>query len=252
MMLEELKKTVYEANELLPKLGLVTFTWGNVSGIDREKGLFVIKPSGVPYEKLRPEDMVVVDLDGHVVEGELNPSSDTMTHAVLYRAFPSVGGIVHAHSPWAVSFAQAGIPIEAMGTTHADTFYGDVPVTDALTKEEIESAYEENTGKVIVRRFAELGLDPAAIPRRPRPPARPVHLGPRSGQGRRERQDSRSRRRNELPHPPAHPCRHPRPPVPPRQALPPQAREKRLLRTGQPEIAERGNAQISSELLPPS
>ena len=164
MMLEELKKTVYEANELLPKLGLVTFTWGNVSGIDREKGLFVIKPSGVPYEKLRPEDMVVVDLDGHVVEGELNPSSDTMTHAVLYRAFPSVGGIVHAHSPWAVSFAQAGIAIEAMGTTHADTFYGDVPVTDALTKEETESAYEENTGKVIVRRFEELGLDPAAIP----------------------------------------------------------------------------------------
>ena len=154
-MLEELKQQVYEANMRLPKLELVTFTWGNVSGIDREQGLFVIKPSGVEYEKLSPADMVVVDLDGKVVEGDLNPSSDTMTHAVLYKAFPNIGGIVHAHSPWAVSFAQAGVDLEAMGTTHADTFYGDVPVTDALTKEEIESAYEENTGKVIVRTFAE-------------------------------------------------------------------------------------------------
>ena len=137
-MLEALKKEVWEANEALPKLGLVTFTWGNVSGIDREQGLFVIKPSGVPYEQLQPEDMVVVDLSGRVVEGRLNPSSDTLTHAVLYRSFPHIGGIVHAHSPWAVSFAQAGVPVEAMGTTHADTFYGDVPVTDALTKEEIQ------------------------------------------------------------------------------------------------------------------
>ena len=163
-MLEALKKEVWEANEALPKLGLVTFTWGNVSGIDREQGLFVIKPSGVPYEQLQPEDMVVVDLSGRVVEGRLNPSSDTLTHAVLYRSFPHIGGIVHAHSPWAVSFAQAGVPVEAMGTTHADTFYGDVPVTDALTKEEIEGAYEENTGKVIVRRFTELGLDADAVP----------------------------------------------------------------------------------------
>lgn len=163
-MLEELKQQVYEANMRLPKLELVTFTWGNVSGIDREKGLFVIKPSGVEYEKLSPADMVVVDLDGKVVEGDLNPSSDTMTHAVLYKAFPNIGGIVHAHSPWAVSFAQAGVDLEAMGTTHADTFYGDVPVTDALTKEEIESAYEENTGKVIVRTFAERGIDPDAVP----------------------------------------------------------------------------------------
>ena len=163
-MLEELKQQVYEANMRLPKLELVTFTWGNVSGIDREKGLFVIKPSGVEYEKLSPADMVVVDLDGKVVEGDLNPSSDTITHAVLYKAFPNIGGIVHAHSPWAVSFAQAGVDLEAMGTTHADTFYGDVPVTDALTKEEIESAYEENTGKVIVRTFAERGIDPDAVP----------------------------------------------------------------------------------------
>lgn len=163
-MLEELKQQVYEANMRLPKLGLVTFTWGNVSGIDREKGVFVIKPSGVEYEKLSPADMVVVDLDGKVVEGELNPSSDTMTHAVLYKAFPHIGGIVHAHSPWAVSFAQAGVDLEAMGTTHADTFYGDVPVTDGLTKEEIESAYEENTGNVIVRTFAERGIDPDAVP----------------------------------------------------------------------------------------
>lgn len=163
-MLEELKQQVYEANMRLPKLELVTFTWGNVSGIDREQGLFVIKPSGVAYEKLSPADMVVVDLDGKVVEGDLNPSSDTMTHAVLYKAFPNIGGIVHAHSPWAVSFAQAGVDLEAMGTTHADTFYGDVPVTDALTKEEIESAYEENTGKVIVRTFAERGIDPDAVP----------------------------------------------------------------------------------------
>jgi L-ribulose-5-phosphate 4-epimerase len=163
-MLEELKQQVYEANMRLPKLELVTFTWGNVSGIDRKQGLFVIKPSGVEYEKLSPADMVVVDLDGKVVEGDLNPSSDTMTHAVLYKAFPNIGGIVHAHSPWAVSFAQAGVDLEAMGTTHADTFYGDVPVTDALTKEEIESAYEENTGKVIVRTFAERGIDPDAVP----------------------------------------------------------------------------------------
>lgn len=163
-MLESLKQAVYEANMALPRLGLVTFTWGNVSGIDRDKGLFVIKPSGVPYEELQASDMVVVDLDGHVVEGELRPSSDTETHRVLYRAFADVNGIVHTHSPWATSFAEAGVPIEAIGTTHADTFYGDVPVTEALTQEEIEGAYEENTGHVIVRTFEHLCLDPAAIP----------------------------------------------------------------------------------------
>lgn len=164
-MLESLKKEVYEANLLLPKYGIVTFTWGNVSGIDRDAGIFAIKPSGVPYETLRPEDIVLVDVEtGKVVEGELNPSSDTPTHRVLYQEFPTLGAVVHTHSPWAVSFAEAGLPIEAMGTTHADSFYGDVPVTDALTQEEIESAYEENTGKVIVRTFRKRGLDPDAVP----------------------------------------------------------------------------------------
>ncbi|MFD1671794.1 L-ribulose-5-phosphate 4-epimerase [Agrilactobacillus yilanensis] len=163
-MLEDLKQEVYEANMRLPKLNLVTFTWGNVSGIDREKGLFVIKPSGVDYEDLKPSDMVVVNLKGEVVEGTMNPSSDTPTHTVLYNKFPKIGGIVHTHSPWAVSFAQAGVAVPALGTTHADTFYGDVPVSDALTKEEIESAYEANTGEVIVRTFEEKHLDPEAIP----------------------------------------------------------------------------------------
>ena len=146
-MLEELKQEVYEANMMLPKLGIVTFTWGNVSGIDREKNLFVIKPSGVPYEELKPSDMVVVDLEGHVVEGEMNPSSDTMTHLVLYKTFPNIKAVVHTHSKWAVSFAEAGVPIEALGTTHADTFYGDVAVTDALKKQEFEEAYEEHSAK---------------------------------------------------------------------------------------------------------
>ncbi|NLR31642.1 L-ribulose-5-phosphate 4-epimerase [Levilactobacillus tujiorum] len=163
-MLEELKQEVYEANMQLPKLGLVTFTWGNVSGIDREKGLFVIKPSGVDYDKLKPSDLVVVNLKGEVVEGDMNPSSDTPTHTVLYNAFPNIGGIVHTHSPWAVSFAGANQDVPAMNTTHADTFYGDVPAADALTKEEIEEDYEGNTGKTIVKTFKERGLDYEAIP----------------------------------------------------------------------------------------
>lgn len=163
-MLEKLKQEVYEANMQLPKLDLVTFTWGNVSGIDREKGLFVIKPSGVSYEEMEPEDMVVVNLKGEVVEGDMNPSSDTPTHTVLYNEFPDIGGIVHTHSPWAVSFTAAEIDVPALSTTHADTFYGDVPVTPALTKQEIEEAYEENTGKVIVREFKERNLDHNAVP----------------------------------------------------------------------------------------
>ncbi len=163
-MLDKLKQTVYDANMRLPELNLVTFTWGNVSGIDRDKGLFVIKPSGVDYGDLKPSDMVVVNLQGEVVEGNLNPSSDTPTHTVLYNAFPDIGGIVHTHSPWAVAFAEAGIDVPALGTTHADTFYGDVPVSDALTQAEIETAYEENTGKVIVRTFKERHLDEAAVP----------------------------------------------------------------------------------------
>ncbi|SFV41812.1 L-ribulose-5-phosphate 4-epimerase [Ligilactobacillus acidipiscis] len=163
-MLEELKQEVYKANMQLPKLDLVTFTWGNVSGIDRDKGLFVIKPSGVDYDKLTSDDMVVVDLNGNVVEGKLNPSSDTPTHTVLYNKFPNIGGIVHTHSPWAVAFASGGVDVPALNTTHADTFYGPVPVSDPLSKEEIEDAYEENTGKVIVRTFEERGIDEEAVP----------------------------------------------------------------------------------------
>lgn len=163
-MLENLKQKVYEANMLLPKYDLVTFTWGNVSEIDRESGLFVIKPSGVDYDQLQPADMVVVNLDGEVVEGEMNPSSDTPTHAYLYRTFLEIGGVVHTHSPWAVSFAQAGVDIEAFGTTHADTFYGTVPVADALTQQEVEGAYELNTGVVIEREFAKRSLNPMDVP----------------------------------------------------------------------------------------
>lgn len=163
-MLEELKEEVYQANMKLPKLNLVTFTWGNVSGIDRDAGLFVIKPSGVPYEELSPEKMVVVDLNGKVVEGDENPSSDTPTHAYLYRHFSKIGGIVHTHSPWAVSFAAAGIDIPALNTTHADTFYTDIPAADALTKEQIEEDYEGNTGVTIVKTFKERGLDYMATP----------------------------------------------------------------------------------------
>lgn len=163
-MLEKLKQEVYEANMKLPELELVTFTWGNVSGIDREKGLFVIKPSGVEYDDLKPEDMVVVNLEGEVVEGEMNPSSDTPTHTYLYNHFPNIGGITHTHSPWAVSFAAAKMDIPAVSTTHADTFFGDIPAAPALTKEEIEEAYELNTGKVIVNEFEKRGIDPDAIP----------------------------------------------------------------------------------------
>ena len=163
-MLEELKQEVYEANMQLPELDLVTFTWGNVSGIDREKGLYVIKPSGVPYDELKPSDMVVVNLKGEVVEGDYNPSSDTPTHTYLYNHFPKIGGIVHTHSPWAVSFAAAKLDIPAMNTTHADTFFTDIPAADALTKEEIEAVYEGNTGKTIVKTFEERGLDYEATP----------------------------------------------------------------------------------------
>jgi L-ribulose-5-phosphate 4-epimerase len=163
-MLEKLKQEVYEANMQLPKLGLVTFTWGNVSGIDRKQGLYVIKPSGVAYEKLTPDQMVVVNLDGEVVEGELNPSSDTPTHTYLYNHFPKIGGIVHTHSPWAVAFAAAKMDIPALNTTHADTFYTDIPAADALTEAEITADYEGNTGKTIVRTFKKRQLDYEATP----------------------------------------------------------------------------------------
>lgn len=163
-MLEELKKQVCEANLLLPRHGLITFTWGNVSGIDRERGLMVIKPSGVEYEALRPEQLVVLDLDGKQVEGSLNPSSDTKTHLELYRAFPEIGGIVHTHSTYAVAWAQAGQDIPCYGTTHADYFHGPVPCARHLTPEEIDEDYEGNTGRVILETFRERGLEPAHIP----------------------------------------------------------------------------------------
>ena len=163
-MLEELKQRVYEANLLLPEYGLVTFTWGNVSGIDREQGLFVIKPSGVEYDRLTPEDMVVMDLEGNQVEGNLRPSSDTPTHLELYRAFPEIGGIVHTHSSYATSWAQAGRSIPCYGTTHADYFYGEVPCLRTLTREEIEDAYEENTGHLIVKELRRMKKDVCAVP----------------------------------------------------------------------------------------
>lgn len=161
-MLETLKQQVLQANLLLPKYNLVTFTWGNVSGIDREKGLVVIKPSGVSYEEMKASDMVVVDLDGRVVEGALHPSSDTDTHLALYKAFPNLGGIVHTHSRWATIFAQQGRGIPALGTTHADYFYGEIPCTRRMTEEEIAGRYELETGHVIVETFAD--MDPDAIP----------------------------------------------------------------------------------------
>lgn len=163
-MLEQLKKEVYEANQMLPAHGLVTFTWGNVSGIDRESGLFVIKPSGVEYERLTPEDMVVVDLQGKKVEGKYNPSSDTATHAELYRAFPEIGGIVHTHSSYATSWAQAGRSIPCYGTTHADYIYGEVPCLRCLGEAEIEEAYEANTGRLIVSEFQRMGKEIMAVP----------------------------------------------------------------------------------------
>lgn len=164
MTIRELKERVFEANMLLPKYGLVTFTWGNVSQIDREKGLMAIKPSGVPYEDMRAEQMVVLDLDGKKVEGDLNPSSDTPTHLVLYRAFEKLGGIVHTHSTIATAFAQAERDLSCFGTTHADYFYGAVPCTRMLTAEEIDSDYEGNTGNVIVETFKNRGIDPSATP----------------------------------------------------------------------------------------
>lgn len=163
-MLESLKQKVYEANLRLVEYNLVLFTWGNVSEIDRETGLVVIKPSGVSYEKMKPEDMVVMNLDGEKVEGELNPSSDTPTHLELYRRFPEIGGVAHTHSTFAVSFAQAASDIPCYGTTHADFAFGSVPCTRDLTKEEIEGEYELNTGKVIAECFETREIDYNAVP----------------------------------------------------------------------------------------
>ena len=163
-MLEKLKKQVYEANMELPKRGLITYTWGNVSGIDRESGYFVIKPSGVDYDSLKPEDMVVLDLEGNKIEGSYKPSSDTATHLALYRKYPEIGGVVHTHSPEATAWAQAGRSIPLYGTTHADYFYGEIPCARSLTPEEIEEAYEKNTGLVIIETFEERGLNPMFTP----------------------------------------------------------------------------------------
>ncbi len=161
-MLEALKEKVFHANLDLVKHGLVIFTWGNVSQIDRESGLVVIKPSGVSYDEMKAEDMVVVDLDGNVVEGDLNPSSDTPTHLVLYRAFPEIGGVVHTHSTYATAWAQAGLDIPSIGTTHADYFHASLPCTESMTEAEVTGEYEKETGNVIVKRFE--GLNPAHTP----------------------------------------------------------------------------------------
>ena len=163
-MLEQLKQQVFAANLELPRQGLVLYTWGNVSGIDRAHGLVVIKPSGVAYDALTPDDLVVLDLDGNVVEGTLSPSSDTKTHLALYRASPDIGGVTHTHSTFAAAWAQAGLDLPCFGTTHADYFYGAVPCARSLTAAEVEADYEGNTGHVIVETFRSRGLDPAAVP----------------------------------------------------------------------------------------
>lgn len=163
-MLEKLKKEVYEANMLLPEYNLITFTWGNVSGIDQDSGYVVIKPSGVKYEELSPDTMIVIDLEGNIIEGDLNPSSDTATHLELYKGFTDIKGIVHTHSPWAVSFAQAGIDIPIAGTTQADYFYGSIPVTRAMKTEEIVEEYEKQTGTLIIETFKEREINPNQVP----------------------------------------------------------------------------------------
>ena len=163
-MLEQLKEEVFQANLELPERGLIKYTWGNVSAVDREKGLFVIKPSGVGYDDMQASDMVVCDFDGNVIEGDLNPSSDMPTHAVLYKEFPEIGAVVHTHSTWATIWAQAGLDVPAMGTTHADTFYGTVPCARFLTQAEIDRGYEEETGNAIVETFRERGIKPMEVP----------------------------------------------------------------------------------------
>lgn len=163
-MLKQLKEEVYRANMLLPKYNLITFTWGNVSGIDRDNGYVVIKPSGVEYDELTPEDMVVVDLEGNKIEGDLKPSSDTATHIELYKSFSNIKGVVHTHSPWAVCFAQAGSDIPAAGTTQADYFYGAIPVTREMKREEIIDGYEKQTGSVIIETFEKRHINPDQVP----------------------------------------------------------------------------------------
>lgn len=163
-MLEKLKKEVFEANLELPRRELIKYTWGNVSAIDRESNLFVIKPSGVDYDVMTADDMVVCNLDGEVIEGELNPSSDMPTHAVLYKSFKDIGSIVHTHSTWATIWSQAGLDVPVYGTTHADTFFGPVPCARHLTEEEINKNYEHETGSVIVETFEERNINPNEVP----------------------------------------------------------------------------------------
>jgi L-ribulose-5-phosphate 4-epimerase len=163
-MYSELKKSVFEANLDLVKHGLVIFTWGNVSEIDRERGVIAIKPSGLSYDSMTWEDMVLVDLDGKVFDSKWKPSSDTPTHLVLYRKFGSIGGVVHTHSEWATSWAQMGLPIPALGTTHADYFYGEIPCTRKLTESEVKNSYEHETGQVIIETFRQRSVDPQAVP----------------------------------------------------------------------------------------
>ena len=232
-MLEQLKETVLKANLLLPKHGLVTFTWGNVSGVDREAGLMVIKPSGVEYDEMCAGDMVVVSLEtGERVEGRYKPSSDTPTHIALYKAFPNIGGVVHTHSRWATSFAQAGKGIPAFGTTQGDYFYGEIPCTRLMTAEEIHGEYELETGNVIIETYKERGINPDYVPRLPRPQPRPLRLGHRPDERGAQFRRPRGGRVHGLPrHGP-----HARPPVHAAgaagQALPPQAWPQRLLRPG--------------------
>lgn len=163
-MLEQLKEVVFKANMELKNQGLIKYTWGNVSGVSRKDKLFVIKPSGVAYEKLKPSDMVVCDFNGNVVEGNMLPSSDTLTHAELYREYEQIGAIVHTHSPWATVWAQAGLDIPVYGTTHADTFYGDIPCARFLTKSEINEGYEKATGKLIIDTFTKRRIDIMSVP----------------------------------------------------------------------------------------
>ena len=229
-MLEELRKQVYEANMELPRRNLVTYTWGNVSGIDREKGLVVIKPSGVEYDELTPENLVVLDLDGNRVEGELNPSSDTKTHLELYKAFPTLGGIVHTHSPYAVAWPRPGGTFPATAPPTPTTSTVPCPCARHLTKEELDEDYEKNTGKIIIDTFTDRGIDPVAVPGVICHMPRSLHLGQRCGPGRLPRRGAGRGGENG----PADPsgglrCR-PGAPVPAGQTLHAQTRPQRILR----------------------